>query len=125
MDDDPRDDPRDEQIEALRREAAAAGDDAQERICTDALRGNQAARRACAAVIAEARAQQDPPGRECECTCGCEEPATGTDDGGNPSCDECADYYCDAARRSGVMGARFLPGRRAPRTPRIPRESEE
>ena len=96
MDDDPRDDPRDEQIEALRREAAAAGDDAQERLCTDALRGNQAARRACAAVFAEVWAQQDPPARECECTCGCEEPATGTDDGGNPSCDECADYYCDA-----------------------------
>lgn len=29
----------------------------------------------------------------CTCTCGCTEPATTIDDGGNHSCEECADYY--------------------------------
>lgn len=34
--------------------------------------------------------------RPCECeSCGCTELASTTDDGGNPSCEACADYYCD------------------------------
>lgn len=33
---------------------------------------------------------------ECECQgCGCDEPATTTDDGGVPVCEECADFTCD------------------------------
>ena len=33
---------------------------------------------------------------ECQCSaCGCAEPATTTDDGGVPVCDECADYAVD------------------------------
>jgi hypothetical protein len=45
------------QIETLRAEAAAAGDEAQVDVCTAALEGDADARRECARVIAEADAQ--------------------------------------------------------------------
>jgi hypothetical protein len=33
---------------------------------------------------------------QCQCTgCGCDEPATTTDDGGNAVCEPCANYTCD------------------------------
>lgn len=46
-------------ITALRDEAAAAGDAAQVRLCTEALAGSEAAARRCARAIAAARAQID------------------------------------------------------------------
>jgi len=48
----------DEQLLALRREAAAAGDDHQVTLCTQALSGNERARRTCARVIDDARRQR-------------------------------------------------------------------
>ena len=45
-------------LEALRGEAASAGDDAQVTTCDRALAGDADARRACARVIAEAIAQE-------------------------------------------------------------------
>ena len=47
----------DEQILALSREAAEAGDEDQVKICERALRGNVSARAKCACVIADAEAQ--------------------------------------------------------------------
>lgn len=47
----------DKQIEQLRSEAAAAGDDKQVALCDQALRGNVAARVECERVIADAAAQ--------------------------------------------------------------------
>lgn len=46
----------DEQIATLRSEAAAAGDDAQVRICDRALDGDDSARAECVRVICEAGA---------------------------------------------------------------------
>ena len=54
-----------EQIEALRAEAGAAGDTAQVAICDRALDGDAVARAECARVIADAAAMQaiEPEGR--------------------------------------------------------------
>jgi hypothetical protein len=49
----------DEQIEALRDEANAAGDDLAASLCNSALRGNLDHRKACAVMIADAAAQDD------------------------------------------------------------------
>lgn len=49
----------DEQIEALRAEAGAAGDLAQVAICDRAIDGDMQARAECARVIADAQAQQE------------------------------------------------------------------
>lgn len=49
----------DEQIEALRDEAGAAGDDAQIAICDSALSGDRAARAECVCVLADAQAMRD------------------------------------------------------------------
>lgn len=49
----------DEQITALRNEAATAGDLAQVAVCDRALAGSRRARRECARIIADAEAQQD------------------------------------------------------------------
>lgn len=48
----------DEQLVALRGEAAAAGDLAQVRLCGAALRGDESARAACVRVIREAEAHE-------------------------------------------------------------------
>ena len=49
----------DEQIINLRAEARAAGDEAQARLCTEALRGDDEARAACERAICDAAAMAD------------------------------------------------------------------
>ncbi len=49
----------DEQIINLRAEARAAGDDAQARLCTKALHGDDEARAACERAICDAAAMAD------------------------------------------------------------------
>lgn len=48
----------DEQLVALRGEAAAAGDSAQVELCRRALRGDERAMAACVRVISEAESQE-------------------------------------------------------------------
>lgn len=49
----------DEQIINLRAEARAAGDEAQARLCTEALHGDDEARAACERAIRDAAAMAD------------------------------------------------------------------